>query len=151
MNKYEFLEGLKAALADTNNPVLIKENVDFYKNYIEDELKKSRDEEDILAELGEPRLIARSIKEAAGIDDEFLYEDVHKGKSFWGDSENNGESAPKGFVFSGKSVIWIMLALILIFIIIVVIVGSIIYLLAPFLLVVIAVFWVLRIFSGRRR
>ena len=42
MNRYEFLEGLKQSLADTNNPILIKENVDFYKNYIEDELRKSR-------------------------------------------------------------------------------------------------------------
>ena len=71
MSKYEFLDGLKKALASTNDQRLINENYEFYRNYIEEELKKQRSEEEIMQELGDPRLIAHSIKEAAGIDDEF--------------------------------------------------------------------------------
>ena len=78
MSKYEFLDGLKKALASTNDQRLINENYEFYRNYIEEELKKQRSEEEIMQELGDPRLIAHSIKEAAGIDDEFAYEEEAK-------------------------------------------------------------------------
>lgn len=71
MTKTEFLEGLRRALSSTRNPVLINENLVYYSSYIDGELGKGRSEAEIMEELGDPRLIANSIRDAAGIDDDF--------------------------------------------------------------------------------
>lgn len=88
MSKNEFLEGLKKALSSTNDQRLINENYEFYRNYIEEELNKQRSEEEIMQELGDPRLIAHSIREAAGIDDEFAHDE--EPKSFYNTYNEGG-------------------------------------------------------------
>ncbi len=72
MTKQEFLDGLTKSLLSTGSEKIIRENRSFYNEYIDTELRKGRSEEEVLNELGDPRLIANSIKEAAGIDDEFV-------------------------------------------------------------------------------
>ena len=66
MTKQEFLEGLRERLLEEGADVLVPENLNYYDSYIEEEKQKGRTEEDVLAELGNPVLIARSILEAAG-------------------------------------------------------------------------------------
>ena len=66
MTKQEFLEGLRERLLEEGADVLVPENLNFYDSYIEEEKQKGRTEEDVLEELGNPVLIARSILEAAG-------------------------------------------------------------------------------------
>ena len=66
MTKQEFLEGLRERLLEEGADVLVPENLNYYDSYIEEEKQKGRTEEDVLAELGNPALIARSILEAAG-------------------------------------------------------------------------------------
>ena len=69
MTKNEFLEGLKEALSETGSSSLVRENLEYYDSYIEDEKKKGRTEQEILDELGDPRLIAKSIMDAGGYED----------------------------------------------------------------------------------
>lgn len=71
MTKTEFLEGLSKSLSSTGSLGLVRENLKFYDEYIDSEIEKGRSEEEVLGELGDPRLIANSIKESVGIDDEF--------------------------------------------------------------------------------
>ena len=66
MTKQEFLEGLRDRLLEEGADILVPENLNYYDSYIEEEKQKGRTEEDVLAELGNPSLIARSILEAAG-------------------------------------------------------------------------------------
>ena len=66
MTKQEFLEGLRERLLEEGADVLVPENLNYYDSYIEEEKQKGRTEEDVLEELGNPALIARSILEAAG-------------------------------------------------------------------------------------
>ncbi len=66
MTKQEFLEGLRERLLEEGADVLVPENLNYYDSYIEEEKQKGRTEEDVLAELGNPALIGRSILEAAG-------------------------------------------------------------------------------------
>ena len=61
MNKKEFLEGLRQALAGEVNPKVIEDNVRYYDQYIGS--RTSEEEERILLELGNPRLIAKTIIE----------------------------------------------------------------------------------------
>lgn len=61
MTKQEFLEELKNALSGEVSPEIMMDSYRYYANYIEEELRRGRTEEEILEELGKPSLIARSI------------------------------------------------------------------------------------------
>ena len=63
MTKAEFIRGLREALADAPD-ALILENVNYYSSYIDSEIYKGRTETEILEELGEPQWIAKSILDA---------------------------------------------------------------------------------------
>lgn len=61
MNKIEFIEGLKAYLEPEVDVATVRENVDYYSRYISDEMRKGRTEEEVVNELGDPWVIARTI------------------------------------------------------------------------------------------
>lgn len=65
MNKQEFLEQLRISLNGKVPGNAVAENVSFYEDYINTELRKGKSEEEILEALGDPRLIARTIVETA--------------------------------------------------------------------------------------
>lgn len=64
MNKTEFIEKLQRALAGGLNSSQVADNVRYYQEYIDAEVRKGRREEEVLAQLGDPRLLAKSIIEA---------------------------------------------------------------------------------------
>lgn len=64
MNRVEFIEKLQRALAGGLNSNQVTENVRYYQEYIDMEMRKGRSEADVLAGLGDPRLLAKSIIEA---------------------------------------------------------------------------------------
>ncbi len=70
MNKEEFLHGLEIELSSTGSRHLINKNTGYYRTYILEEMGKGRSETEILEELGDPRLIAMSIKAANNINEE---------------------------------------------------------------------------------
>ena len=61
MNKKEFLDILYNQLSDQMPEGSVAAHVQYYRNYIEDEQQKGRTETDIINELGDPRLIARTL------------------------------------------------------------------------------------------
>ena len=61
MNRSEFLEQLKKALENELDAQDVKENVDYYKEYIRSEMQKGQSEEDVLEQLGDPWAIAKTI------------------------------------------------------------------------------------------
>lgn len=64
MEKKEFIEKLQRALAGGLGSSLVAENVRYYQDYIESEIRKGRSEQEVLEQLGDPRLLAKSIIEA---------------------------------------------------------------------------------------
>ena len=69
MRKSEFLQELKEALQGEVSGGVLQENLRYYDNYITQETAAGRREEDVIDEIGSPRLIARTIidsSEAAG-------------------------------------------------------------------------------------
>ena len=79
MTKTDFLASLRSHLNGRIDPYEVQSNLDYYTAYIESELVKGRTEEDILNELGEPSLIARTLidsvkrREGEEDDDEYSY------------------------------------------------------------------------------
>ena len=64
MSKQEFLSELKAALGSRVNARVVSDNMRYYEDYINAEIRKGRSEDEVLRSLGDPRLIARSIADA---------------------------------------------------------------------------------------
>lgn len=89
MTKQEFVDGLTTALNVTGDIRLINENRQFYNDYIDGEIAKGRTETEVLDELGDPRLIAKSIMDAGGYsDDPFEDKEVRSASG----NANNGNS-----------------------------------------------------------
>lgn len=65
MKKVEFVEQLQRALAANLRSEVVAEHVRYYNEYIETAVRKGESEEDVVASLGEPRLLAKSIVDAA--------------------------------------------------------------------------------------
>ena len=63
MNKQEFVDRLLMALNGRVSPGLVMDNVNYYEDYINTEIRKGRTEEEVLESLGDPRLIARFLQE----------------------------------------------------------------------------------------
>ena len=66
MTKQEFLEKLRLALNGKVAGNVVTENLQYYEDYINTEIRKGRSEEEVLASLGDPRLIARTIITTSG-------------------------------------------------------------------------------------
>lgn len=66
MNKQEFLEKLRLALNGRVSAGIVAENIRYYEDYINTEIRKGRSEEEVLSQLGDPRLIARTIVQTHG-------------------------------------------------------------------------------------
>ncbi len=63
MTRQEFLEKLRLALNGRVEPSVVAENLNYYEDYINTEIRKGKSEEEVMALLGDPRLIARTILE----------------------------------------------------------------------------------------
>lgn len=61
MSKTEFLDILYNQLSGQMPEGSVAAHVQYYRNYIEDEQQEGRTETDILNDLGDPRLIARTL------------------------------------------------------------------------------------------
>lgn len=64
MSRYDFIEKLRAALSGKATQSTINESVRYYEEYFDTELRKGKSEEEVLRQLGDPRLLAKSIVEA---------------------------------------------------------------------------------------
>lgn len=61
MAKQEFIDKLRLALNGKVSADVITENIQYYEDYINTEIRKGKSEEEVLEALGDPRLIARTI------------------------------------------------------------------------------------------
>ena len=167
MTKEEFLEGLKRALFSTGSQSLIEYNLDYYSSYIDGEIAKGRSMDEVMNELGDPRLIANSIKVAEGYSDVFvgLEDEVIDGNA--GDYKENSdfEFNTKGFDkgyeerheengafkiynMTGKSLILPLIIALAVLILVVVVIVAVFSFLAPVLLPIIAVLIVIGLIKG---
>lgn len=77
MNKQEFIDKLRSALSGRIPPGQVMENVNYYEDYINSQIRMGRPEREVLESLGDPRLIAKTILAATGSSQEStVYEDM---------------------------------------------------------------------------
>lgn len=108
MNRQDFLNVLRAALGSELSAAAVEENVKYYEEYINAQIRMGKSEEEVLNMLGNPKLIARSIIEAnrnaagGGKQNSAGYSSSGYGNSGYGSNGyGNGGSGNTGYGNSG--------------------------------------------------
>ena len=152
MTRSEFLNKLKEALANDLSGPVIQENVNYYSGYIADEVRKGRSEEEVVAELGDPWAIARTLIESLEIQgntqEDYGYE---PNRQNYDQRQQSGTGQVHIF---GRETWWKKLLLVLgivgVFMLVIAVIGGIFSLLAPILVPLILMIIVFRIIGSRR-
>lgn len=153
MTKREFLEKLRAALGNDLSGSIVQENVAYYDNYISEEAMGGRPEEDVIAELGDPWVIAQTIIDSAENQrgnigqDNYGYEPEMQ--SYTSGRSESGHVYTFGFDCWWKKLL-LVLGIIGVIVVIVSVIGGLISLLAPILVPLIVVMIIVRLVGGRR-
>ncbi len=118
MNKQEFLEKLRMALSGKISANLVEENVSYYEEYINTQMRQGQQECDVLNSLGDPRLIAKSIVTANSSEESASGEETNSNtqkhaKYYAQQRENN---SPKVIKVHGWLALVILLAIIILII-----------------------------------
>ena len=92
MTRQEFLEELRITLQGEMNQGRINEHLHYYDTYIMEESRKGKTEEQVLEELGNPRLIAKTL-----IDTEGNYEGSRHESAYSSGYEEHEQTVKKGF------------------------------------------------------
>lgn len=148
MTKAEFLEKLRAALGNDLTGSIIQENVSYYDQYISDEVRKGRSEEEVIAELGDPWVLAQTIIDTAG-NGSGQKSSTYETKS----RDYEGESSGSHRTSSGISwwkILLVVLGIIGIFAVVVTVVGGVVSFFAPILMPLLIIFLLYKMFSKRR-
>lgn len=74
MTKQEFLRGLEFSLNGKISPAQITDNINYYEDYINTQIRMGRTEQDVLSELGDPSLIAKTIVTASASAEKETYQ-----------------------------------------------------------------------------
>ena len=62
MNKQEFIDSLRRNLTSISDYSFVNDTISYYENYIESQIRMGKTEEEVMQQLGDPRLIAKSIR-----------------------------------------------------------------------------------------
>lgn len=77
MNREQFLEILRSQLTGKMYAERVEAHLRYYEDYIQSQVRGGRSEEEVLAELGDPRLIARTLLDTDTSSGEEIYEEVY--------------------------------------------------------------------------
>lgn len=151
MTRKEFLEGLREKLSGSLPAGEVQNHVDYYNDYIKEEVKKGRRESEVLDELGDPWVIARSLIGAAnarGGQGETYYEPERRQPA--GEGSSTGSKIHIFGIDSWFKVVLLLLGIIGIFALLIAVIGGILSLLAPVLVPVLLILIIIRIWNRRR-
>lgn len=142
MTKQEFLDELQRALTNKISAVAVTEHVNYYREYIEVEVRKGKSEEAIVQELGSPRLIAKSILTAAGMEQE-------QNDGFGGDQTEEGHYEASGWQRK-LPMILVLITIMVVLLIVGLLLSSVIRIFLPILLPLVLVIILIRWWRSRR-
>lgn len=136
MSRREFIEELKIALSAELGSYEVNDNISYYEEYIESELKKGMSEEEIFKELGEPRLIAKTIMDTAKLEEKE-------------ETREYGDPSPKNIRKKAKFPTWLIIILVLLVIFVITRVAfTLFFKFLPFILIIMAVSYIIKLFRS---
>ena len=150
MTKREFLDKMREALSNDLAEPAVRENIEYYDVYMTDEIERGRSEEELVEEMWDPWMIARTIIDISEPEDmklNYVYEE--EGQSYNG-RQDSYAGQTGFFVRGGWKLVVALLGFIGVLLALVAVVGGIISLVAPILVPVLIIMFVIRLF-GRRK
>lgn len=154
MTKMEFLNKLQEALSNDLNPMIVQENINYYQQYIEDEIRKGRSEEEVIAELGDPWALAKTIADSEEIKRKKnnTYENYNYSETYTSSSSEKPQQEKGNWnrLGNGIKIFIIFLLAIVVIVAIVSLIAGIFSALLPVMVPILLVVIVVRLFAGRR-
>lgn len=156
MDRREFMEKLQRALSGGLNSSMVADNIRFYQDYIDSEIRKGKTEEEVLESLGDPRLLAKSIIEANKRAGESYgtnreYDEEASGFGSWEQDTRdiyNGGGLRRRWMIPGWLFMLIATVIVLLFI---GIATSLLYIFCPVIIVVLVVLLIEKLFQNRTK
>ena len=151
MNKQEFIDSLRRNLSSINDYNFVNDTVSYYENYIESQIRMGKSLEEVMQQLGDPRLIAKSIKATRVSEDSQQQNAYHE---YDEDAYSDGKKSPETiFHFNGRVVrmpAW-LIKTISVLVIIVVLLGvfTVLRWLSPFIVMGLFAYVIYRAFFGK--
>jgi len=152
MNKQEFLKIFRTALSGQVPAYIIEENVRYYDEYIEMQIRQGKREQDVLSELGDPRLLAKTVittNKSAETAQESTRQ-TYEGSGYEGQAYNASHKSGGFLEWFFKLPSWLrsiltVIVLVGVFFLLAKIVG----LILPFVLLFAIVVYIVKMFKGR--
>lgn len=139
MSKQEFINRLQIALNGRVAPNQVQENVNYYEEYINTQIRMGRNEQEVLDSLGDPRLIAKTIIETSSGSDGS--DDGYHNSGY----QNAQYEAGTNKTFRIPGWLWILIV-ILIVVFVFCMVFSVLSFLAPILIPILVVLFLVKLF-----
>lgn len=140
MTRYDFIDCLRKALSAMSDYTIVNENVSYYEDYIDSEIRKGRAEAEILQDLGDPRLLAKTIVETQKFSEEKTVNEYHDEER---EFQRGMQSAMPGWFTAVIAIAVVVLFFVLI--------GTAISALLPVLLPVVLVFLIIKLIRNNHR
>lgn len=152
MNKEEFISALREKLSEELSLAQTEGHLHYYDNYISQEMSMGNSQEDVIASLGDPVLLARTILQTAGNE---AYEDPYQQKNespiYYNGEEPQREKDAFGMnSISGWGCFGVAIVGIIILIAILRLVGAVVSAVLPIVLPVIIVLFIITLIKQRR-
>ena len=152
MNKEEFIAGLQHALASGLSGSQVAEHVRYYREYIDSEIHKGKAEAEVVSQLGDPRLLAKSIIDANKRAGAAYGSNREYDEEVVGDVQDDGTYGGRGHMRRVVLPGWLtMILIVVIGMLVLSVVGSVLYFLAPVIILGAIVLMILRAIQGSRR
>lgn len=151
MNKIEFIEQMRRSLSTIDDYTYVNDTIAYYENYIESRIRMGKSEEQVMQELGDPRLIAKSICASHETDSD--EQDADGYQSY--ERRTQGRGAHTILNLNGRLLnmpSWLLKILsVLVAIVILSLLFTVLRILSPFLIIGFFAYMIYRLITGRGR
>ncbi len=146
MNRAEFLDTLRSQLSGQMHEGKVAAHVRYYEDYIQSQVRSGRNEQDVLTELGDPRLIARTLLDTDVDDGQEDYAEYSTYSENAGDTENVSGNYTRVWRFDTwySKLLGIVLLLIIVFLLFHILVAVI-----PFFAVLAVILFIISLIKNR--
>ena len=144
MPKQDFIDRLRAALNGRVAEHVLSDTIRYYDDYIDTEMHGGKSEEEVMASLGDPRLLAKTIAETKGGADA-RFSERQEGGSFQEDAVRNRWEGARPSAVRIPVWVWLIIFL-LVAVLILSAVFSVISFLLPVLIPILVIVFLVKLF-----
>ena len=139
MTQSKFLQELRRALGGKLPAGQVQENITYYENYIKEEIRNGRQEKEVLDELGDPWILAKTLTDIGG----------SSSGNYMNAQDSSDESGEKKNISDTMKKIMAVVGIILIILVIIMVVRGLMKFIMPIAIPLIAVYIIYKIVKSK--